>query len=157
MRGRKLDFYKANLRNKLGLFARNPSYVLFYIDRFRKYTSLTDFNAFMISYPKSGRTWLQKMMIEAVKLQSAISEEISDISKLSEYSLEFPRMLSTHAGSSWEEIIKNAQEIRTDDYDAYGHAKIVYLYRDPRDVLVSQFYHIPVSYTHLTLPTIYSV
>lgn len=142
MRGSKFDFYRANLQNKLGLFASKPTYILFYIDRLRKYTGLADFDAFMISYPKSGRTWLQKMLIEAVQLQSGATIDGGDVSKVHEIESSFPRMLSTHAGSSWEEVIKNDVEITHDDYDSYQHAKIIYLYRDPRDVLVSQYYHI---------------
>lgn len=141
MRGTKFDFYKANIVNKAKLFVKHPSYIWFYFGRFRKYTSSADFEAFIISYPKSGRTWLQKLLIEAMHLSEGKSSDIADISELHEQ-CDFPKTLSTHAGSSWEEIVKNETEIQKDDFAQYEHAKIIYLYRDPRDVLVSQYYHI---------------
>lgn len=142
MKGRKIDFYYSNLKTKLKLFVKSPSFIAFYISRFFKYTNTKQFDVFIISYPKSGRTWLQKLLIEAVALQSGLDTNEVDVSKLSELIPNFPKMLSTHAGSSWEEVVKDENEILKDDLNAYKHGKIIYLYRDPRDVLVSQFYHI---------------
>jgi len=142
MRGRKWDFYKANLTNKAKLFARQPRYLLFYLDRFRKYSSTQAFDAFIISYPKSGRTWLQKMLIEAVRLEKGVDIDLADISALNTHITDFPNLLSTHAGSSWEEVVKDHEQIKVDDLAKYQHGQIIYLYRDPRDILVSQYYHI---------------
>lgn len=142
MSARKIDFYYYNLKNKMNLFIKNPKFILFYINRFRKYNSLKQFDAFIISYPKSGRTWLQKMMIEACKLELESNNLIKDISQLKEIDSDLPSILSTHAGASWEEIVLNHNQIKRDDLNAYKNGKIVFLYRDPRDVLVSQFYHI---------------
>lgn len=142
MRGRKIDFYAANLVHKLKLFSKNPSYIGFYLSRFMKYNSLNQFDAFIISYPKSGRTWLQKLIIESIKEYNNTKVEIADISELYSVVKNFPKILSTHAGSSWEEKIKDKEEIKVDDFNKYKHAKSIFLFRDPRDVLVSQFYHI---------------
>ncbi len=142
MAGSKLDFYFHNLKSKLKLFAKKPSFVFFYLDRFKKYSNTKSFDAFIISYPKSGRTWLQKMIIEAVRIESKKNFDLVDVSLLNEQEPSFPYMLSTHAGSSWEEKVQNYNEIQKDDWKKYDHGKIIFLYRDPRDVLVSQFYHI---------------
>lgn len=141
MKPTKAAFYYHNLKTKLFLFLRNPHFMTFYWNRFQKYTGLDSFESFIISYPKSGRTWLQKMIIEAVKLEGNKTINLDDVSNLKEYFPDFPLMLSTHASSSWEEIVHDEQKILKEDLDQYIHGKIIYLYRDPRDVLVSQFYH----------------
>ncbi len=141
MKGTKFDFYGRNLKSKMRLFLEKPSFIGFYLDRARKYSDLKQFPLIIVSYPKSGRTWLQKLIIEAVKLEHGIVENISDISQLSNF-VELPNILSTHAGSSWEERVTNENQIKKNDWDRYKHAKVLFLYRDPRDVLVSQFYHI---------------
>ena len=141
MKGTKLDFYWANIRQKLGLFIKKPSFIGFYIGRARKYASLDQFGYIIVSYPKSGRTWLQKMIIEAICLERGIKEKINDITKLSEMA-DLPLILSTHAGSSWEEHIQDENTVSVDDWSKYSHAKVVFLYRDPRDILVSQYHHI---------------
>ena len=141
MKGTKLDFYWANIRQKLGLFIKKPSFIGFYIGRARKYASLDQFGYIIVSYPKSGRTWLQKMIIEAICLERGIKEKINDITELSEMA-DLPLILSTHAGSSWEEHIQDENTVSVDDWSKYSHAKVVFLYRDPRDILVSQYHHI---------------
>lgn len=141
MKGTKLDFYWANIRQKLGLFIKKPSFIGFYIGRARKYASLDQFGYIIVSYPKSGRTWLQKMIIEAICLERGIKEKINDITELSEM-VDLPLILSTHAGSSWEEHIQDENTVSVDDWSKYSHAKVVFLYRDPRDILVSQYHHI---------------
>lgn len=142
MRPTKTAFYYHNLKNKAKLFLSRPQFILFYWSRFRKYTGLIGFDSFIISYPKSGRTWLQKMIIEAVKAEVYLEIDIDDVSILHDHEPSFPSMLSTHASSSWEEIVHNQDEILKNDIEGYLHAKLIYLYRDPRDVLVSQFHHI---------------
>jgi len=142
MAGSKTTFYYHNLKSKFKLFAKKPSFIGFYLDRLRKYSNTKSFDAFIISYPKSGRTWLQKIIIEAVRIEAKSTFDLVDVSLLNEEVSSFPYMLSTHAGSSWEEVVMDNEEIKKDDWEKYNHGKIVFLYRDPRDVLVSQYYHI---------------
>jgi len=141
MKGTKWDFYKANISQKADLFSKKPSFVGFYVDRARKYGSLRKFPNIIVSYPKSGRTWLQKLIIEAVRLKKGQTEEFADITEASE-AANIPLILSTHAGSSWEEWVRDYKSVQKDDWHKFAHAKIVFLFRDPRDVLVSQYHHI---------------
>ena len=81
------------------------------------------------------------MIIEAICLERGIDAKINDITELSEVT-GLPLILSTHAGSSWEEHIQDEKTVNIDDWKKYSHAKVVFLYRDPRDILVSQYHHI---------------
>ncbi len=142
MIGTRANFYKANFKNKVRLLLSKPSFLFFYITRLRKYSALTSFENFLISYPKSGRTWLQRIIIETVKAKENIDANIEEVSRISDYSASFPTLLTTHAGSSWEEKIRDLSEIEKDDIENYQHGKVIFLYRDPKDILVSQYYHI---------------
>lgn len=142
MIGTKSRFMWRNLLGKLKLFIRKPHFILFYIGRAYKYANTKNFDAFIISYPKSGRTWLQKLLIEAIQLEYNVEIPSSDVSETHKYTDQFPTMLSTHAGSSWEEKVKNSEDIKVDDWHKYAHSKCILLVRDPRDVLVSQYHHI---------------
>jgi len=148
----KRNFYVPLYKNKLKEALGSPKLFLFYVNRFFNYKKIDDFDAFIISYPKSGRTWLQNILMEIGKLKYDINNAIDDttsisdsLSILSSYNNGFPKILATHALSSWEQVegLCNKDEIlNTNDYQSYKNKKVIFLYRDPRDVLVSQYYHI---------------
>ena len=147
----KKSLYYQYYKDKLLSLVTNPQLIPFYFGRLRQYSAADSFDVILVSYPKSGRTWLQNILAELGKIsfdpQNEINEKtsISDaLVKLGESDNGFPSILATHAKSSWEAVepIHDEHQIQKDDFSDFATQKIVYLHRDPRDVLVSQFYHI---------------
>jgi hypothetical protein len=77
----------------------------------------------VVSFPKSGRTWLHVMLARLAHGAQA------------PFVLDVPGVLFTH-----DDADKPAQPLRT-DFERYAERKVVLLVRDPRDVLVSYFAH----------------
>ncbi len=145
------QLYYYNYKSKFLSLVKNPGMIPFYFDRFSKYKNVDNFDILLVSYPKSGRTWLQNILVEIGKLgydtEKKISEEDSishALTALGSLDTDFPAILATHDKSSWEqaEPLQDEEQIKKRDFEAYNSQKIVFLHRDPRDVLVSQFYHI---------------
>ena len=139
----KLRYSYYNLRNRLGHSIANPRFFSHYFAKLVQYNSLADCDAYLISYPKSGRTWLQRLIVEAYLHKADNFSEVKDIFDLHNYINTFPKILPTHGGACWEEsfTVQDQNDIEAMDYQAYLAKPIVFMVRDPRDVLVSQYYH----------------
>ena len=142
----KVRFYLQVLKSKLKLFVKNPAsfvfYVFFYFTSFvRKERDVT-----IISYPKSGRTWLERLLIETGKsVKNLEADKISAYKELFKRAPDLPNIRFSHACSSWEELniscIYNDNEVDDININKYAKGKVIFLYRDPRDVLVSSYHH----------------
>jgi hypothetical protein len=91
-------------------------------------------DCYVISFPKSGRTWLRTMLgrVYQEKFGGAEVELFEDIGKLRMgFRLDF-----VHED---EPFWKKADELVTIK-DEYRDSKVLFLYRDPRDTLVSSFF-----------------
>jgi hypothetical protein len=99
---------------------------------------LPDADVVLISFPKSGRTFVRAMLARLFQRQFEIDERsLLDFPTLRRASPEVPRLLVTHAGDAMRE----AHEIRVDEAD-YRGKKIVLLARHPGDVAVSRYHHL---------------
>lgn len=136
-------------KDKLKTILSNPSQLLFYADRFFKYSNSASYDVLIVSYPKSGRTWLQNILVEIGRIKTiGLLEEKTPISEaltlLAKSEYEFPTILATHDKSSWEQVepLHDDEQIKKVDFSSFENNKVIFLYRDPRDVLVSQYYHL---------------
>jgi hypothetical protein len=95
----------------------------------------------IVSYPKCGRTWLRAMLSGYyVKRYGLAADTLLDFANLHYLNREIPRIFLTH------DVINNVQnrivppEAISTDKSAYYRRNIVYLARDPRDVVVSMYF-----------------
>ena len=99
---------------------------------------LANADAVIVSYPKSGRTFVRAMLARLYQLKFGIDERtLLDFPSLKRAAPEAPRLLFVHAGDAMRE----PSEIKVDATD-YAHAKVVLLARHPADVAVSRYYHL---------------
>lgn len=93
---------------------------------------------YLVSYPKSGRTWL-RMMIGSAALHHLRLEhnDPTDLETFARRSKDFPTIRITHDAESSN---LSPDQIRFRP-KLYRQSKVLFLARDPRDVLASFFHH----------------
>src|SRR5262245_16745170 len=99
----------------------------------KKRRKLAEADVVIVSHAKSGRTWLLTMLSHYYHLtRGTPADRLIDGSNFKLRVSEIPSVFYT---SGWE-FDPNA-----DIGDLLGRKKVVFLYRDPRDVVVSRFHH----------------
>ncbi len=100
-----------------------------------QYRLFQSVDAFLISYPKCGRTWLRMLLGKYVIGENGVGDP-----------LEILELTSAHPSFSTLEVshddypqLKRADKIFTNK-QAYAGKKVIFLVRDPRDVLVSYYF-----------------
>ncbi len=95
-------------------------------------------DVFVVSFPKCGRTWLRALLSKIFEDNYGI--KIDDITNLVLYSRvnkKIPKILFTHDDDPFN---KKPQDLNSNK-KKYNSKKVVFLIRDPRDVLVSSYFH----------------
>jgi hypothetical protein len=93
---------------------------------------------YLISYPKSGRTWLRMMLGTAVLHHLRLPvDDPTDLENFARYTPDFPTIRISH-DTEWQN--RSCPEVKFRPR-LYCDSKIIFLVRDPRDVLVSFFHH----------------
>ena len=93
---------------------------------------------YLVSYPKSGRTWLRMMIGTAISKDLRLSvPDPTDFSMMYHHSWSVPIMKATHDDDAH---VKTTAEIKFNT-ETYRNSRVILLVRDPRDVIVSLFFH----------------
>lgn len=93
----------------------------------------------IISYPKCGRTWLRLMIGRAISkhYHCGSLQEVLILGELSKYHDEIPDMQVRHDDDAF---FKSVDEL-TQTKKEYQDNKVLFIVRDPRDVIISSFFH----------------
>jgi hypothetical protein len=95
-------------------------------------------DAVIISFPKSGRTFVRAMLSRLYQRRFNIDErKLLEFPALRKAVPGVPRLLFSHAGDA----MRRPDEIHLDPKD-YDHARVVLLARHPGDVAVSRHHHL---------------
>ncbi|BBK29474.1 sulfotransferase domain-containing protein [Stella humosa] len=95
-------------------------------------------DAFVLEYPKCGRTWLRLMIGRAVALATGLDlADPTDLGRLASLRPGLPRILVTHDD---DPELKRVEDIWRDK-TIYRGRRVLLQIRDPRDVVVSYFFH----------------
>lgn len=99
---------------------------------------LSEADAVVVSYPKSGRTFVRAMLARLYKRKFGIDERsLLEFPSLRHVPREAPRVLFSHAGDA----MRTPGEISVDP-EEYRHAKVILIARHPGDIAVSRYYHL---------------
>lgn len=96
-------------------------------------------DVWILSYPKSGRTWLRTMMGKTLCDHFELDQEKLLRTDILTEQAGLPVTLFSHGGSALRER-KTWNELETDK-SRYKRKKVIYLVRQPHDVVVSSYFH----------------
>lgn len=99
-------------------------------------------DTFIVSFPKCGRTWLRLMIGRAIVqhfdlLISAHDQKLINIHNLPMLDSNIPKIVFEHDDDAF---FKASDELNRSKLE-YSNQKVLFLIRDPRDVVVSAFFH----------------
>jgi Sulfotransferase domain len=99
---------------------------------------LAEADAVIVSYPKSGRTFVRAMLARLFQRQFGIDERrLLEFPMLEHAAAGIPRLLFTHAGDT----MRAPNEIHL-DAQVYRGKRVVLIARHPGDIAVSRYHHL---------------
>lgn len=129
-----------NILDKLRKAAGNREILMFYWEHyFLSRFETVDAEAYIVSYPKCGRTWLRVMLHKYLEITGIPQQYFYDQSCIGITG--HPIIKFEHDQGNWVPAPLRIEQLKFKT-DKYRHKKILFLVRDPRDVLVSSWYHL---------------
>ena len=99
---------------------------------------LDEADAVIVSYPKSGRTFVRAMLARLFQRRFGIDErKLLEFPILRRAPRDIPRLLFTHAGDT----MRTPEQVQLNKA-SYRHAKVVLIARHPGDIAVSRYHHL---------------
>jgi hypothetical protein len=95
--------------------------------------------AYVVSYPKCGRTWLRVMLQKYLLLEGCLLEDMHDKFVLGNRERQFVKF--EHDQSNWVPAPLKIDQLSF-NANRYSDRRVIFLVRDPRDILVSSWYHL---------------
>ena len=133
-------FAVLNVLDKLNKIVKNPKLALFYLQTYAiSMLKKEAVDLYLVSYPKCGRTWLRIMLQKYLNYINYNSNLGSN--KNIHYLSDGRKIKFEHDQGSWVPAPPSLSHLRF-DHSKYFDKKIVFLTRDPRDIIVSSWYHL---------------
>lgn len=95
-------------------------------------------DVYIISHPKNGRTWLRMMLGKALALTYGINKEDLDLYKITWLNSRAPNVATMHSVVGNYSKLPKFKPLRIPK--AYSNKKIILVFRDPRDVVISYYF-----------------
>ena len=109
-------------------------------DHFLRWYAHQKTDVYLISYPKCGRTWLRLMIGKTIANHYQLPEE-EDILLLRWKERVHPQVEHITVVHEDKPMLKTPQELETSK-SRYSGKKVIFLVRDPRDVIVSSYFEL---------------
>jgi len=109
-------------------------------DHFLRWYAHQKTDVYLISYPKCGRTWLRLMIGKTIANHYQLPEE-EDILLLRWKERVHPQVEHITVVHEDKPMFKTPQELETTK-TRYAGKKVIFLVRDPRDVIVSSYFEL---------------
>lgn len=145
-----LLFAIRNVLDKLRKIMRGRGTLKFYVETYLlSRFDRVDPDIYVISYPKCGRTWLRVMLHRYLELSGHELRLYNDRALLGVVG--GPTIKFEHDQGNWVPAPRHIHQLsfRTEKYRG---KKVIFLTRDPRDVLVSAWYHLTYRERILDMP-----
>jgi len=135
-----LEFALRNVSDKLLKILKNPRFAGFYVQHYiLGSVECRDPGVYTISYPKSGRTWLMSLLRNYFELYGL---DFNLFNHKSCFKLPNKKVVKfEHDIGGWVPAPIKIQRLCFNT-EKYVGKKIIFLSRDPRDILVSSWHHL---------------
>lgn len=136
---RRYLFAARNVADKLRKVAADPWIGRFYLETYllRRFSRVQP-DLLLVSYPKCGRTWVRMLLQSYGDLLGQAGRDFLD-KQLVQVAGRIVRF--DHDQGSWVPAPRDPARLSF-RHDKYEGRKVIFLVRDPRDVLVSSWYHL---------------